>query len=477
MNEKIRDEIRGLVDAKGGLFTRLSDQVWDCPELCFQERQSCALHQKRLEEEGFRVTRGVAGMDTAVVGEYGSGRPVIAILGEFDALAELSQQADHFEKAPAVSGGPGHGCGHNLLGAGGLAAATAVKDYLQLHHLPGTVRYYGCPAEEGGSGKAYMVRDGLFDDVDIALAWHPGQFNYAWDGSGCLGTYFMKFHFSGTAAHAATAPHLGRSALDACELTNVGVNYLREHIIDAARVHYAYEDAGGTAANVVPARATLSYIVRAPFMDDVFDIAERVKRIAQGAAMMTDTQLEIEVEGGTSNLMGNQVICDRYEENLKAFLPVEFTPEELDYAARFRRSLENSNDSRLLAGLRHYFPQASGEQLQEMAAQPVLNFYYLDNGPHASTDVGDVSWTVPTCQLSVACVPTGTPFHTWQMTAVGKSGVAHKGMLTAAKALALTAVDFLLDPALVERAKARFAQDRQGRPYRSPLPEGARPVK
>ena len=247
MSAKNSSEIWDLVEAKREAFFALSDRVWEMPELNFEEHRSCAEHATMLEQQGFRVTRGVAGMPTAVMGEAGEGGPVIAILGEYDALPGLSQQAGTAEQKPVVAGGNGHGCGHNLLGSGSLMAATAVKDYLAAHGLKGRVRYYGCPAEEGGSAKGFMVRAGVFDDVDIAISWHPAPFAGV-NNPISLACNEINFHFSGRASHAAASPHLGRSALDAVELMNVGVNYMREHMPSTARIHYAVTDAGGVGA-------------------------------------------------------------------------------------------------------------------------------------------------------------------------------------------------------------------------------------
>ena len=466
-----------LVDQKLPLFTEVSDQVWGFAELMFEERRSAELHAKTLREQGFRVQHGVDGMETAVIGEAGSGKPVIAILGEYDALSNLSQQADSVEPCPVEAGAPGHGCGHNLLGAAALAAATAVKDYLEANHLPGTVRYYGCPAEEGGSAKGFLVRDGYFKDVDIALAWHPAQFNYAWDGSGCLGILNVLFEFKGVSAHAAACPQLGRSALDAVELMNVGANFLREHVVDDARIHYAILNAGGTASNVVQSEAQVLYTIRAARMPDVFDITERVYKIAQGAALMTETDVSWRITAGTSTMPSAKAVYDRYDANLRSFLPVDYTEEELAYAKKFRDSFATENDdARMRKALRLSHPDKSAAEIEEMLRMPMPNYICEDIGNHASTDAGDVISAVPGCQLHVACYPAGTPFHSWQMTAMGKSGIAHKGMAVAAKTLAMTALDFLLDEKLVEQARRDHEEATEGVPYRCPMPDYVTPA-
>ena len=286
------DEIWHLVDAQKDDFEALSDRVWGMPELCYGEFRSCAEHTAMLEKHGFRVTQNVVGIPTAMMGEAGEDGPVIAILGEYDALPGLSQEAGVAEPRPLPGDGYGHGCGHNLLGSASLLAATAVKDYLAAHGIKGRVRYYGCPAEEGGAAKGFMVRDGAFSDVDVAISWHPGAFSGVIEAV-WLANMHIDFTFHGRAAHAAAAPHLGRSALDAVELMNIGVNYMREHMPSDARVHYALLDAGGIAPNVVQARAKVSYMIRARDLPELTRLTERVRKIADGAALMSETRVEI----------------------------------------------------------------------------------------------------------------------------------------------------------------------------------------
>jgi aminobenzoyl-glutamate utilization protein B len=299
------EEIWRLVDAKKELFERLSDQVWDTPELCYTEFRSCAEHTALLERQGFRVTKNVAGIPTAVMGEAGEDGPVIAILGEYDALPGLGQESGVAEAKPLPGEGHGHGCGHNLLGAASMLAATAVKDYLAAHGVKGRVRYYGCPAEEGGAAKGFMARAGVFSDVDVAISWHPAAFSGVNEAISLANTR-IDFTFHGRAAHAAAAPHLGRSALDAVELMNVGVNYMREHMPSDARVHYALLDAGGIAPNVVQARAKVRYLIRAGDLPELTRLVERVRKIAQGAALMTETRMESQVVSAVSNLLANR---------------------------------------------------------------------------------------------------------------------------------------------------------------------------
>ncbi|RVJ17011.1 amidohydrolase, partial [Sinorhizobium medicae] len=329
-----RDDVMSIAAAIESMkpdFVSLSDSIWDFAELKFDEWRSSGLLAARLEDNGFSVRRGIAGMDTAFIGECGSGKPVIAFLGEFDALAGMSQAAGVAEAKPLVDGASGHGCGHNLLGVGSLMAAIALARHLEANNLPGTVRYYGCPGEEGGSGKTFMVRAGLFDDVDTALTWHPAPFNGV-RSTNNLAVLEYFYRFKGVAAHASNAAHLGRSALDAVELMNVGVNFLREHMPQDCRVHYAITDAGGRAANVVQASAEVLYLIRAPGMPEALNLAKRVEKVARGAAMMTETEVEIVFETASTNLLPNITLETAMHENMVALGPVAFDTSDLAFA-------------------------------------------------------------------------------------------------------------------------------------------------
>src|SRR5581483_8268040 len=317
------EKIWQLVDARKDAYEGLSDRVWEIPEICYTEYRSVAEHRAMLEAEGFRITENVAGIPTAVMGEAGEGGPVIAILGEYDALPGLSQVAGIAEPKELVPGGPGHGCGHNMLGSAALLAATAVKNYLAQRGIRGRVRYYGCPAEEGGAAKVFMVRAGCFDDVDIAISWHPAAITRVDDAMSLANTR-IDFTFKGRASHAAAAPHLGRSALDAVELMNVGVNYMREHMPDGARVHYALLDGGGRAPNVVQAKAKVHYLIRAADLAQLMPLVARVRKIAEGAALMTETTVEAKVAGACSNLLGNTPLEQLMQDNFMRLGPPEF---------------------------------------------------------------------------------------------------------------------------------------------------------
>src|SRR5215475_13423820 len=338
------DEIWRLVDAKKGLFEQLSDQVWDTPELCYTEFRSCAEHTALLERQGFRVTKNVAGIPTAVMGEAGEGGPVVAILGEYDALPGLGQEAGVAEVRPLPGDGHGHGCGHNLLGAASMLAATAVKDYLAAHGIKGRVRYYGCPAEEGGAAKGFMARAGVFSDVDVAISWHPAAFSGVNDAISLANTR-IDFTFHGRAAHAAAAPHLGRSALDAVELMNVGVNYMREHMPSDARVHYALLDADGIAPNVVQARAKVRYMIRARDLPGMNELVERVHKIAQGAALMTETKVEMKIISAVSNILHNTPLEVALHRIMEELGPPHFDDADKDYAAKNEAALTEKDIS------------------------------------------------------------------------------------------------------------------------------------
>jgi len=299
------EEVWELVENKKEDFIKLSDQVFDTPEILYKEFKSVSEHIKMLKKEGFKITEGICNMPTAVMAEYGNNGPLIAILGEYDALPGLSQEAGVTKHQPIKNNLNGHGCGHNLLGAASLLAATAIKDWLKKNNIQARVRYYGCPAEEGGAAKTYMSRDGWFDGVDVAICWHPATFNSV-NIPISLANTRIDFSFLGKSAHAATAPHLGRSALDAVELMNVGVNYMREHMPDSARIHYAYMETGGNAANVVHANATIRHLIRASNLMELRSLVKRVYKIADGAALMTETKVEKKVYSGVSNLLGNE---------------------------------------------------------------------------------------------------------------------------------------------------------------------------
>ncbi len=466
-------KIARFVEEKKDKWIQVSDQIWDFAETRFQEVQSAKYLCETLESEGFTVEKGLADMPTAFVGSFGSGSPVVAILGEYDALSGLSQQGGVATEEPITSGGNGHGCGHNLLGTGSLAAAVALKEMMAAEGLQGTVRYYGCPAEEGGSGKTYMVREGVFDDVDFALSWHPWSVNAIFTGSS-LANYQVYFRFKGKSSHAAAAPHLGRSALDAVELMNVGVNYLREHVIQEARMHYAVTNTGGFSPNVVQAEAEVLYLIRAPKTPQVQDIYERVCNIAKGAALMTGTEVEIVFDKACSNLVPNTTLETKmYEVWNEIGLP-EFNEEELKFAEQLQATLSEADIANEIDNL----PKELAGVYKGKAMADAIHPYSVDQADTllaGSTDVGDVSWVTPTTQLMSAAWVLGTPAHTWQVVTIGKTSIAQKGMLQAAKVMAGTALEMMKSPELIAQSKKELKERLGDDKYVSPIPADIMP--
>ncbi|MEX0973789.1 MAG: M20 family metallopeptidase [Bacillota bacterium] len=449
-----------------GRLVDVSRKVWEFAEVGLQENRSAAVQVDFLESEGFSVKQGTGGMPSAFVAEWGSGKPVIGFLGEYDALMGLSQKAVAV-KDPVCAGAPGHGCGHNLLGAAALGSAVALKRYLTAHSLPGTVRYYGCPAEETLIGKVFMARDGAYDDLDVAITWHPGAVNTVQLGSS-NGVNSVKFTFHGKTAHAAGDPHNGRSALDAVELMNVGANYLREHVISDARLHYVITDGGGQ-PNVVPATAQVWYYVRAPHRPQVEEIYSRLIDVAKGAALMTGTTFDIEFLAGCYDVLPNDVLAGVCLDVFKALGAPKWSAEEMQFAEDLAKSLDRKQ---VQEGLKAQ--GAPKELLTQVVNITVLD--PMDKGKvmAGSTDVGDVSWIVPTVQISAACWPVGSPGHSWQVASSSGHPFGEKGMLKAAEVMAGAAVAIVADPSIIEKAKAEFAEKLAGEKYISPLPAGSK---
>ncbi len=457
-----------LVDDKRPQYEALADRIWDKPEIAYDEYESTAEHTAMLEAEGFRVTRNVAGIPTAVMGEAGEDGPVIAILGEYDALPGLSQEAGIAEPKPLPGNGLGHGCGHNLLGTASLLAATAVKDWMAANGIKGRVRYYGCPAEEGGAAKSFMVREGAFKDVDIAISWHPSAFSGVNDAMSLANTR-IDFTFTGRASHAAAAPHLGRSALDAVELMNVGVNYMREHMPSDARIHYAMLDGGGVAPNVVQAKAKVRYAIRARELPELWPLIERVKKVAEGAALMTETKVETQVISAVSNLLGNTPLEQAMFRAFERLGPPQFDDSDREYARQIQTTLSAED---IISAFRRI---GQKPDLTQPLCDAIVPLDAKGAPMMGSTDVGDVSWVVPTVQARGATYAIGTPGHSWQLTAQGKSGIAHKGMIHVAKIMAATAVEALNNPAVISAAKADYAARTEHNPYVCPLPTDVMP--
>ena len=459
-------------------FEGIADAIWDQPELSLKEFRSAALYCAKLRELGFTVTEALGGIPTAFCGSFGSGRPVIGILGEFDALDGLSQKAGATSPDPVSAGGPGHGCGHNLLGAGSLAAAAAVKAVLERNGQSGTVIFYGCPGEEGGAGKAFLARDGLWKELDAALCWHPADANQTMTGTNnsCIQ---VLYKFKGVPAHAAGDPFNGRSALDAVELMNVGVQFLREHMTPECRIHYAITDTGGVSPNVVQAMADVLYMVRANRVRDAVELQKRVDDIARGAALMTGTSFERVFIDGTAELLPNFTIEKALYDNLCAAGVPAYDEEDRALAAALRATYPGSGISGIDGARSDPEIAKRVKLLSANGTKPINDFipplYSSTAFFPGSTDVGDVSWLTPTSQIETACWPAGVPGHSWQIVACGKSGLAHKGMLLAAKVLAATALDLLTDGELLEKAKAEFAE-RSADGYCCPIEPGAVPI-
>ncbi|QQK06910.1 M20 family metallopeptidase [Miniphocaeibacter halophilus] len=473
MNEK--NKIISLIEEKKQKYFDASDKIWEYAEIRFDTPKSAKVLCDLLEEESFKMKKGLANMENAFIATYGSGKPIVGILAEYDALTNLSQVPDIPERKFLIDNGNGHGCGHHVLGTGAVAAAIGIKDYLQENKIEGTIKLFGCPAEESGYGKAFMAREGIFSDLDVALAWHPWDSSGAWISSS-LAVLQVYFNFVGIASHAAAMPEMGRSALDAAEIMNVGVNFLREHIIDEARIHYAFIDAGGKSANVVQPTASLHYFIRAPKTEQALDIYKRVVKIAEGAAHMTETQLEIVWDSAAANYIPNQTLTKAMYSNLKEITPIEYSTEEIEYGSKFFNTIDDSMKNSIRNRARTLFLEE--EKIRELSNSPLISEilpYDAFKNMGGSTDVGDVSWNVPTGQIMVTCAPQGTPAHSWQWVATGKSSIMHKGMITAAKAIAMTAYDIIKKPNLLEEARKEHVVNLGGEKYKSAIPKNVVP--
>lgn len=463
--------VKEIIQYNKDLFTEVSDFIWENPETRFEEKYSSNILKDTLKKEGFHVQSPVAGLDTGFIGSFGSGNPVVAILGEFDALEDLSQKKGEPRQAEEIKGGNGHGCGHNLLGTGSLAAAVAIKEYLEKHQMKGTVRYYGCPAEESGGGKVFMVREGLFDDVDFALSWHPAD-HPSLMNKPSLATYTVKFNFEGRSAHAATAPHFGRSALDAVNLMNVGINFLREHIIPEARIHYAITNAGGDAPNVVQAYAESIFSIRAPEREQLDEIFERVINIAKGAALMSGVKMNYSFEGGYSELIPNATIADVMNEKMHEVGLPDYVQDETQFAQSIQQTLSEQD---IVQNIKMFDKNTKEKLLSSPIANIIPPISKSESLMYVSTDVGDVSWIVPTMQCQTATWAIGTSAHTWQVVAQGSESYAHKAMLQAGEIMASTALEIMQSPKLLAASKDEHRNRMSGKTYKAPIPEELKP--
>lgn len=432
-------EVLQKLDEKAAYYGDISKEIWDLAELGYLEKESSGLLQKTLADAGFTIKAGVADIPTAFVAEFGSGQPIVGIMAEFDALPGVSQKAVPFRE-PVVEGGAGHACGHHLFGTASVAAGIAAKEWMEENNIKGTIRVYGTPAEEGGGGKVYMAKSGIMDDVDAMLHWHPSSANNAGANSS-LANISTKFRFYGEASHAAAAPDRGRSALDGVEAMNYMVNLMREHVPQETRMHYVITR-GGEAPNVVPAFAESYHYVRHPNALKVKELFEKLVDAAEGAAQGTQTTMEYEIINGVYNLMPNETLASIMHKNLERIGGVSYSAEELKFAEDIIET----------------YPQ--GVMVSPEDAEKIAPFEVNEKGAGGSTDVGDVSWLVPTAGLGTATWVPGTSAHTWQAVAAGGTSIGRKGMMVAAKTLALTAIDVFKDPSIAEKAKAELNERR-----------------
>ena len=465
------------IEEKKSLIIGIADKVWEFAELSLQEFKSAETYCEALEQEGFDVERGTCNIETAFAASYGHGRPYIGILAEYDALSGLSQEGGLIERKEKNAGGNGHGCGHNLLGAGAFAAALGIKAYLEQNDVSGTVILYGCPGEEGGAAKAFMARDGLWKKLDAALTWHPEDVNEVATGSSnsCIQT---QYKFTGIASHAAGAPEKGRSALDAVELMNIGVQFLREHMSDKARIHYAITDAGGCSPNVVQPRASVLYMVRSNHVAEAVELQKRVDKIAEGAALMTETTYEKKFIDGLADTVSNFALERVLYKNFEELGVPKYTEEENAYAD----ALAETYDSSGVPGVAAENDENAKEQVEKMQKEygHAMNgfltpLYQKDAFKAGSTDVGDVSWLTPTAQIHVAAWPNGCPGHSWQNVSCDRTEIGHKAAVHAGKVIAATAIDLIEDTSLLDEARAEF-EKRTKAGFVCPIPADAVPV-
>ncbi|MFC0560637.1 amidohydrolase [Halalkalibacter alkalisediminis] len=455
-----KQRILELIKKDQSEFTDMAKQIWDHPQVAYEEKYASNLQISKLEEEGFNIYSPIGEMDTAFVAEYGTGKPIIGILGEYDALPGLSQQVSAVQEE-IVSNGPGHGCGHNLLGTGGVEAVIALKKVMKEEGLSGTIRYYGCPAEEVLSGKTFMAREGVFNDLDCALTWHPGDSNIVMNMS-MQAMVSVKFHFKGITAHAAAAPHAGRSALDGVELMNVGTNYLREHVPDGTRFHYVITN-GGLAPNVVPDEAVVWYYLRGATKDAVDQLFTRVEKIAKGAAMMTETNVDSEILAFAYETLPNEHLNELMYKNMQESTDLLFTEDEQGFAKQLVNSIEKAvgNGTGLFGSTVNELLPTNVQYKKELNGKSLSG----------STDVGDVSWITPLGMISTTCAPVGVALHSWQATASFGSSIGFKGMHLAAQVMSLTAYDLLINKGnILDKALEEFKKSTKERQYVAGIP-------
>ncbi|MCI4670346.1 MAG: amidohydrolase [Bacteroidia bacterium] len=451
--DKNKEVVISSLEGKYEELSKLSDKIWSFEEIAFRETQSSKALINYAKAQGFTVKEGVAEIPTAFVAEYGSGKPIIGIMGEFDALPGLSQKTVP-SKDPLHQGAPGHGCGHNLFGVASLGAATAIKELIEKKKIKGTVRFYGTPAEEKFFGKLWMIRAGLFDDVDVMMDWHPSAETKA-DVQSSLALVDFLVEFYGQAAHAASDPWNGRSASDGLELYTTGIHYYREHIKPTVRIHYHIQDAGKV-VNVVPDYAKIWTRVRDSKRDGMVKVWEQVEKIAEGAAMMANVDYKITLISGLHEILPNRAGGAAMQANLESLGAISYTEEEQEFAKKIQAATGSE-----VVGI-----ESKINPLEET----------LENPKGGSTDVGDVSWVVPTVRLRATTAPKGTPWHSWAVVACGGMSIGHKGMSYASKALAMTMVDLYMNPELVENVKAEFKERKGDYTYKGIIPPGPPPL-
>lgn len=469
-----KDEIISWIEEGRDEYIDASCHIWDYAETCFQERRSAQVLIALLEKNNFRIQRNAAGLETAFVAEFGAGEPVIGFLGEYDALPALSQKAGEVRHDPIREGDPGHGCCHHILGTGALAAAVALGRYLQKHGLKGTVRYYGCPAEEGGAGKIYMATAGLFDDAACAITWHPCDDNNVWSMN-FMAIQNLRIRFYGVAAHSASQGHLGRNALEAAELTGVGSNYLRGHVERDVCINYAVTNAGGPAPNVIQDYAEMVYNIRAYTHKKAVAAAQWVEEIARGAAMMSRTRVEVLYEGGLSELVPNRTLERIAFEKFQQVGVTPYTQEDMDFCTEIHKTFPAGAEDSTCNNLEYLYGKVAQELIPQIRGKVINDVLYpyteIPHAKYGSTDVCDVSWFTPTVQVTTACYAKDTPGHSWQQVAQGKRPLCFNGMMTAAKIMALTGAQLLENPQAIVDMRREFDEAMARRSYECPLTE------
>lgn len=447
----------------------ISNKIWELAELGYQESKSSALLAEELRKNGFKIETAVAGIPTAFVATYGSGKPVIGVMGEYDALLGLSQKVAP-RKDPLIEGAPGHGCGHNIHGTSGMAGAIAAKVAMETAGIAGTLKFFGCPAEEGGSGKVFMVREGIFKGVDAVLSHHPGTENTA-DLSSSLSNNHVRFHFRGVSSHAAGSPEQGRSALDAVELMSIGVNFLREHVIQEARMHYSITG-DMFPPNVVPSYREYGSRYTLPERDQLEGVYNRVLDIAKGAALMTGTTCEVQFMKGVHNKLPNRILSQLVVSNIREIGAPNYTEKEMEFAKEIAKSITPEEK---LDSLRKSKRPGWQKMTDVVIDRTIMDAWDEGDPGRGSTDVGDVSWNTPTMEFSTATYVLGTPGHSWQNVAQSGMGIGHKSLIFAGKTIAFSVIDLLTKPDLIKKAREDLDQRLAGRSYKSPVPPEIKP--